>query len=175
MGAIGGISGRSLLSNKYGLIASLFPEIKDEDCDPENPSVTDNLCFTTESYDMQSGLESIFLLQSEVNDDDFDDDYTYYEMFNSLQDDEDNVYERSIDKLDAGEHTFLIVARDWANNYYIYDDDLEIVISPPLTDYMLITVSIVIIGVVGISVIITFKGLKDYKQVLLRSERESKN
>ena len=92
-------------------------------------------------------------------------------MLNSFRDEEDVLFKHTIHKLDPGEHSFLIVARDWANNYHILDDDsFEITIVTPMMDYILIIMSIAVIGITGISIFITYKGFKSYKHKLFRSE-----
>ncbi|TFF99318.1 MAG: hypothetical protein EU540_06910, partial [Promethearchaeota archaeon] len=165
------ITGHNLIPSYFNfstLPDNLAPEISDEDCSPDEPTVSDNVCFEANSYDLQSGLESVFLLQSE--DDDFD-EYSYYRMLNSFRDDEDNLYKHTIHNLEPGKHSFLIIARDWADNYYILDDDsFEFTIPTPMMDYILITMSIAIISITGISIFITYKGFKNYKYKLFRLE-----
>jgi len=146
------------------------PEFGDEKHSPKNPTVSDNICFDVEAFDFQSGLESVFLLQTE--NDDFD-EYEYYEMLNRFQDD-DNMFTHKLTKLKPGEYFFLIVGRDWANNYQILDDEsIKITIDPPMMDYILIIASVMVLGVAGISVIIFFIGFKDYKHIFSKLKRVS--
>ncbi len=169
------ITGHNLIPSYFNfstLADNLAPEISDEDCSPDEPTVYDDVCFEVNAYDLQSGLESVFLLQSE-DDDDFD-EYSYYRMLNSFRDDEDNLFKHTIHNLDPGKYSFLIVARDWANNYHILDDDsFEFTIPMPMMDYLLITMSIAIISITGISIFITYKGFKNYKYNLLHSRNDS--
>ncbi len=169
------ITGHNLIPSYFNfstLTDNLAPEISDEDCSPDEPTVYDNVCFEVNSYDLESGLESVFLLQSE-DDDDFD-EYLYYRMLNSFRDDEDNLFKHTIHNLDPGKYSFLIIARDWANNYHILDDDsFEFTIPTPMMDYLLITMSIAIISITGISIFITYKGFKNYKYKLLHSRNDS--
>jgi hypothetical protein len=164
------ITGHNLIPwyfNFTTLSDGLDPDFLDEDCNPKDPTVSDNICFDIEVIDSQSGIESVFLLKSK--DDDFD-DYEYYEMSNSFKDDEED-YKYTIYKLDPGEYYFLIVARDWANNIEILDDEsFEISIPIPIMDYVLIITSIMIIGLVGISVFVIYSGNKKYSAILKRFE-----
>ena len=58
--------------------------------------------------------------------------------------------------------------------YKILDDEsFEIVIPTPLMDYILIIASIVVVGVAGISIIIAYIGVKDYKHAFWKLKRES--
>ncbi|TFG24982.1 MAG: hypothetical protein EU529_02475 [Promethearchaeota archaeon] len=169
------ITGHNLIPSYFNfstLPDNLVPEISDEDCSPDEPTVYDDVCFEVNAYDLQSGLESVFLLQSE-DDDDFD-EYSYYRMLNSFRGDEDNLFKHTIHNLDPGKYSFLIVARDWADNYHILDDDsFEFTIPTPMMDYILITMSIAIISITGISIFITYKGYKNYKYKLLHSRNDS--
>ena len=164
------LTGHNLIPSYFNfttLLDGLDPDFLDEDCNPKDPTVSDNICFDIEVIDSQSGIESVFLLKSK--DDDFD-DYEYYEMLNSFKDDEED-YKYTIDKLDPGEYYFLIVARDWANNIEILDDEsFEISIPIPIMDYVLIVISVMIIGLVGISVFVIYSGNKKYSQILKRFE-----
>ena len=66
------ITGHNLIPSYFNfstLPDNLIPEISDEDCSPDEPTVSDNVCFEVNTYDLQSGLESVFLLQSEDNED----------------------------------------------------------------------------------------------------------
>ena len=127
------------------------PSFGDEECTPKEPTVSDNIRFKIEVSDGQSGIESVYLLVSES--DNFDEDYEYYKMSKSFKNEDDEYFEYTINKLDPGEYHFLIVARDWAGNYKILDDnDFQLTIQMPLMDYILIIASLMIIGVAGISV-----------------------
>ncbi len=139
------------------------PEFLDSNYSPKNPSVSDRLCFTAEAKDSESELEGVFLLKST---NDFK-DYEYFRMSNSSQDDED-IFEHTLNKLDPGEYSFLIVARDWAGNTEIFNKNFEITIPIPLMNYVLITASIMILCVAGISVFVGFKEIRKFSQTLKR-------
>ena len=167
------ITGHNLIPSYFNFTTIpdfITPEINEEGFEPKKPTVSDKISFNTEVYDFQSGLEKVYLIKS--NKDDFK-RYDYYKMFDSLQDNEDNLYEYKIDKLDPGTYYFAIVARDWANNYHIlYDDDFEINIPVPLTDFILIVSSIIIIGVVGVSSVFVYLEYKNYMFTQWRMKRK---
>lgn len=165
------ITGHNLIPSYFNFTTiddNIVPELDNEDCTPEQPTVSDNICFDIEANDLQSGLESIYLLKSE---DDFD-NYDYYEMEHRIIYD-DNTYKCEIEKLDPGEYSFLIIGRDWANNYGILDeDDFEIIIGTPIMDYVLIVASITIIGVAAISILVGFMEMNKFKRTTEKLERE---
>ena len=167
------ITGHNLIPSYFNFTTIpdfIIPEINKEDFEPKKPTVSDKISFGAEVYDFQSGLEKVYLLKS--NEEDFD-DYDYYTMFDTLQDNENNLYEYKIDKLDPGTYYFAIVARDWANNYLIiYDKDFEINIPIPLTNYILIISSIIIIGVVGVSSVFVYLEYKNYMFTQWRMKRK---
>ncbi|MBD3255993.1 MAG: hypothetical protein GF383_12935 [Candidatus Lokiarchaeota archaeon] len=163
------ITGHNLILSTFNFTTnsdSLNPVFLDESCDPKDPSVSDEICFKVDVQDSESGLEKVFLLKGE-KEDDFE-EFDYYTMFNSFKD-EEGEYKAFIDKLDPGTHYFLIVARDWANNYEILEDsDFEIAIEDPITTYALIIGSIIIIGAVASSIFVMLKGNRKYHEIIER-------
>jgi len=92
-------------------------------------------------------------------------------MSNSFKDDKED-FKCTIDKLKPGDYYFLLLARDWANNVEILDDNsFKISIPVPIMDYILIITSIMIVGVVGISALVIYKKNKEYLRVLKRFEK----
>ena len=164
------ITGHNLIPSYFNFITLSDiskPEFIDEDCTPEEPTVSDNICFDIEVHDSQSGIENVYLLKSK--DDDFE-KYTYYKMIHRFEDDKDD-FKYTINKLDPGEYYFLVVARDWANNKEILEDkSFEISIPIPIMDYLLIISLLMIIAVAGISVIIAYNGNKKYSHTFTRLE-----
>lgn len=164
------ITGHNLIPSNFSfttLSDSLDPEFLDDKTTPKDPTVSDNICFDAEVVDMQSGIESVYLLQS--RDDDFD-NYEYFEMSNSFKDDIED-YKCTLDKLKPGDYYFLILARDWANNVEILDDEsFKISIPVPIMDFILIITSLMIVGVVGTSALVIYKKNKEYFRLLKRFE-----
>ena len=143
------------------------PEFSRLEYVPENPSVSDNMCFNIEIYDNQSGIESVYLLISE---DQFN-NFTYYKLSNSFQEDERN-FEFIINKLEPGNYSYMIVARDYANNTDVfYNETYTFQIPKPLINYMLNISLIIIISIVAISVIFVVYGIKKHSRILDRIER----
>jgi len=102
-------------------------------------------------------------------DDDFE-EYSYYKMSHRFID-EENYYEYTLHKLEPGKYYFLVVARDWANNKKILEDDsFEIVIAIPVMDYVLFVSSIFLIAIAGITIFVANQGRKKYIQTLNRIE-----
>ena len=164
------ITGHNLIPSyfKFTTLSDISkPEFIDEDCTPEEPTVSDNLCFDIEVHDSQSGIENVYLLKSK--DDDFE-KYSYYKMVHRFEDDKDD-FKYTIDKLDPGKYYFLVVGRDWANNKEILEDkSFEILIPVPIMDYVLIISLLMIIAVAGISIFIAYNGKKKYLHTFSRLE-----
>jgi len=165
------ITGHNLIPSNFSfttLLDGLDPDFIDEKCTPETPTVSDNIHFEVEVVDSQSGIQSVYLLKSK--DDDFE-DYDYFEMSNSFKDDREE-YKYTLDKLEPGEYNFLIVARDWANNIETLEEkSFEILIPVPLMDYILIITSIMVVGLVGISIYTIFNENRKYSKILKRFEK----
>ncbi len=164
------ITGHNLIPTYFNFTTlpdSIAPEFLDDKTTPKDPTVSDNILFDAEVIDLQSGVQSVYLLHSK--NDDFD-NYKYYEMSNSFKDDIED-YKCTIDKLKPGDYYFLLLARDWANNIEILDDhSFKISIPVPIMDYILIITSLMIVGVVGISALVIYKKNKEYFQLLKRFE-----
>ncbi len=164
------ITGHNLIPtylNFTTLPDSIDPDFLDDKTSPKEPTVSSNILFDAEVIDLQSGIQSVYLLQS--RNDDFD-NYEYYEMSNSFKDDKED-FKCTIDKLKPGDYYFLLLARDWANNVEILDDNsFKISIPVPIMDYILIITSLMIVGVVGISALVIYKKNKDYFQLIKRFE-----
>ena len=164
------ITGHNLIPtylNFTTLPDSIDPEFLDDDTSPKDPTVSDNIYVDAEVIDLQSGIQSVYLLQSK--DENFE-KYRYYEMSNSFKDDKED-YKCTIDKLKPGDYYFLILARDWANNVEMLDDNsFKISIPVPIMDYILIVTSLMIVGIVGISALVIYKKNKEYFQLLKRFE-----
>jgi hypothetical protein len=156
------ITGHNLLPTYYNfstLADENKPTFSDDDYNPSEPTISDNIKFEIEVSDSQSGIEGVFILES--NENDFD-EYECYKMFHSVQDEED-VYTYTINKLEPGDHYFVILARDWANNKRILEDSvIKISIPAPFINFVLIGASIIILSVAGLSVFIFIKNRKSY-------------
>ena len=142
------------------------PELNNLNCTPTTPTVSDNIGFNVNISDSYSGVESVFLL---ISNNSFI-DYSYIRLSNQSQEDE-NIFNSTINKLDPGEYSFLIVARDHANNIGILNKkNFQFMIPKPMMDYFLFIALIMIINVTGISVYIIYSGIKKYALALERFE-----
>ncbi|MHA1148398.1 MAG: C25 family cysteine peptidase [Promethearchaeota archaeon] len=163
------ITGHNLVPSYFNFTAlpdEKEPEIQKIRWDPEDPTISNNICFNVEAIDEYSGLENIFVLISKNQ---FK-DYTYFTLKNKTTDYyKEEEFECAINKLDPGEYSFLIVARDFADNTKIaYKESYNISIPIPITDYILIVASLLTIGVTSISLVMTIKGNKNYSRMLER-------
>ncbi|MFX1288823.1 MAG: C25 family cysteine peptidase [Promethearchaeota archaeon] len=127
---------------------------------PLNPTATDNILFSFNASDTHSGIESVFLLISNNNFSDF--------SLNRVQNDfNENKQEFSItlNKLEPGEYSYLVITRDYKNKTSIYyNNHMVFSIPKPITDYVLIIVSIMMIALVGISIAVVIDGVKRHNK-----------
>jgi hypothetical protein len=140
-----------------------LPELLAVNQFPQNPTATDNMKFTFNASDNHSGIESVFLLISKNNFTDF--------SLNRVQndfDDNEKEFNLILGKLEPGEYSYLIITRDYTNKTSVYyEDSLKFSIA---LDYVLIVVSIMIIGLIGISIVAVIIGVKRHKKNLRNLE-----
>ncbi|MFX0056867.1 MAG: C25 family cysteine peptidase [Candidatus Hodarchaeota archaeon] len=154
------ITGHNLIPSKFNFstLSDVFePQLLDFECVPKNPTISDNIHFTFQAYDNQSGIESIFLLLSDNN---FK-DYTYYQLGNEFQEN-NQEFHLEFNKLKPGDYSYVIVLRDYSNKTkIIHEEDYRFSIPKPLTDYILIVVLIMVITLAGVSFYIMYLGIKE--------------
>ncbi|MFX1557368.1 MAG: C25 family cysteine peptidase [Promethearchaeota archaeon] len=155
------ITGHNLFQSNFNFttLPDVFePELLNFKCNPENPTVSDNIEFEFEAYDNQSGVESVFLLLSENNFKNF----SYYQIKNEFQEN-NQEFHLKLNKLKPGEYSYIILLRDYTNKTkVIYNEDYKFSVPTPLTDYILIVAFLMIIGLAGISFYTIFRGIKNY-------------
>jgi len=123
---------------------------------PKNPSTSDKNCFNIEVYDNQSGIESVFLLLSQNNFNDFN----YFQLSNGWNND-DHIFSFNIGMLKPGKYSYLFVFRDFANNTNIsYNNAFKFSIVKPITDYILIISIILTFGIIAISTFLVYKEIQ---------------
>ncbi len=146
------------------------PEANGLSWEPENPTVSENLRFSVNAYDSDSGIEHVFVL---ISNNDFE-SYNYEEM-DIEEDSSDDKYNCSINKLKPDKYSVLIVARDYANNVEMYyDKDFEIEVPTPPMSYILFVIMLLVVGLTATSVVVAYKGRSKYLRTLERvSEKES--
>jgi len=155
------ISGHNVIpshSNFTTLPDTNNPMILGVSHNPLIPTVSDNLKFSIQANDSHSGIESIFIVISENN---FI-DYSVRRLTNNYN--ENNEYfEFIINKQEPGSYSYLIVARDYLNKTsLLFNDSFIFTIQKPFTDLVLITTSVLIIGLVGVSSLIVPIRLKKH-------------
>jgi hypothetical protein len=159
------ITGHNLIPSYFNFTAlpdNTKPQISGTQIIPKNPSTSDSIIFNIETYDNQSGIESTYLLLSKSN---FS-TYTYYGLSNEFEEN-GSSFTLNIDRLEPDEYSYLIVARDYANNTNVfYKSNFTISIPMPIIDYVFIVSIIMIIGVVGISVFFLYKSFHKYSGIL---------
>jgi len=137
-----------------------IPDLLDVSQTPLNPTAIDNLLFTFNASDNHSGIESVFFLLSENN-------YSDFSLYRLLNDFNENKQEFNItlNKLKPGEYSYLVITRDYTNKTSIfYEENFNFTIPKPFTDYVLIVASIMIVGLVGISIVFIVIGMKKHKK-----------
>jgi len=163
------ITGHNLVPSSFNFTTKpdeLNPEFGETDWDPQEPTVSHNLCFTADAFDQYSGVEGIFVL---ISQNDFE-DYKYYALSNKSFEDQ-NRFECIIDKLDPGEYSFLLVARDYASNTEIlYKTSFKFTIPVPLTSYVLIIAALSSMGIVGLAGVMIHRNAKNHKTLMERLE-----
>jgi hypothetical protein len=156
------VSGHNLIPTQFTFTTvqeNETPNISEFSWAPKDPKISENLCFNISVEDDITGVESAFVLISKNN-------FNTFQYFTFTQDSgtEKTDYSCLTDKFDSGQYTFVVVARDYANNVNIYFDDsftFSIPISPMQVFLMLIGFSV--IGMIGLSAFIVYKNLSIFK------------
>ena len=137
-----------------------IPNLIDVNQTPLNPTATDNLLFTFNAIDNHSGIESVFFLVSKNNFSDF----SLHRLFNDFNENKQE-FNITLNKLEPGEYSYLVITRDYTNKTSIfYEEDFSFTIPKPFMDYVLIISSIMIVGLVGISIAVIVIGMKKHKE-----------
>jgi hypothetical protein len=153
------ITGHNLIPSYFN-----FTTLTDEDnpllsgseCSPLNPKSSIITTLNIEAHDNKSGIESIYVILSKNN----YTDYKFYGLSNSINENKE-IFSIDTEKLTPGKYSYIIFARDYANNTVVFQDSsFTLLISNPLMNYISIISMIAIIGVIGISLYITYYGLK---------------
>ena len=137
-----------------------IPNLIDVNQTPLNPTATDNLLFTFNASDNHSGIESVFFLMSNNNFSDF----SLHRLFNDFNENKQE-FNITLNKLEPGKYSYLVITRDYTNKTSIfYEEDFSFTIPKPFMDYVLIISSIMIVGLVGISIAVIVIGMKKHKE-----------
>ena len=158
------ITGHNLIPTPFNFTTlpdSINPEFLGLECIPENPMSSDTIYFNIETSDNHSGIESIYVLLSNDN---FE-NYAYFSTSNGLLDNH-NVFTLNIEKVIPGEYSYFVISRDYANNSIIFHDNgFKLTIPKPITDYILPVSLILIIGFTGLSIYQIVEGIKKVTRI----------
>jgi len=128
----------------------------------ENPFTSDLIDFNIKAYDNYSGIESIYLL---ISDNNFE-NYTHFTISNELFENQ-NVFTLTTSKFKPGQYSYCIVSRDYANNTQIFQDiTFKFTIPPPVIDYILPVSLIFIVGIIGVSTFLVYRGIRRYSRTI---------
>jgi len=134
-----------------------IPNLLDVNQTPLN--TMDNLLFTFDASDNHSGIESVFFLMSKNNFSDF----LIYRLFNDFNENKQEFH-LTINGVEPGEYSYLVITRDYTNKTSIfYEENFNFTIQPSI-DYVLIFASIMIVGLVGISIAVIVIRKKKHKK-----------
>ncbi|MBY9020880.1 MAG: hypothetical protein KGD67_07470 [Candidatus Lokiarchaeota archaeon] len=137
------------------------PTILKANHSPIAPTISDNLEFSIHAKDNHSGIESIFVIISENN---FN-DYSIYRNVNAFNENYEH-FEVKLDKREPGSYSYIIAARDYLNKTSILiSDKFNFIIEIPFTNTVLIITSILIVGLVSVSSV----------NILVRLNKSNKN
>jgi len=99
------------------LLDTIEPQINNLQMRPNRINETTAIYFKVEAYDAHSGIENIFLL---ISNDNFE-NFKFYTMEKHIQGNEG--FEFLINSLTPGKYSYLVVARDFANNSGVLFDE----------------------------------------------------
>ena len=139
------------------LLDTIEPEINNLQIRPNIINETTAIYFNLEAHDIHSGIENVFLLLSYNN---FK-NYWFYPMERHLQDNE--RFEFAIDSLTPGKYSYLVVARDVANNSNVlYDERFNFEVikeqnEKEISNYIYFLIFLPISGIIGTFVSIIYK------------------
>ena len=140
---------------------TIKPELNGVSCSPRNPSTSDIIVFNVDVYDNRSGIESVHFF---ISDNNFE-NYTYYTASNEFLENENN-FTFNIDRYFPGDYSYIIVARDYANNTNIfYEEDFEFIIPEHIADYIFPISLIIVVALVGVSILSIYRRLQKYSRM----------
>jgi len=138
------------------------PVILNANHSPLAPTVLDNIAFSILARDNHSGIESIFVIISESN---FN-QYSIYRLLNDFNENNEQ-FDLILNKEEPGSYSYIIVARDYLNKTsLLFSDKFNFAIQKPFTDAVLIITLILIVGLVSASSLIMLVRLNKYNKNL---------
>ena len=162
------ITGHNLVPSYFNFTAlpdNTLPEVSSVECCPKNPKTSILATFNIQVQENKSGIESTYICYSKNN---FS-DYSYYGSSNIIEENND-LFQITIEKLKSGKYSYFIILRDYANNTnVIYNSEFFFSVPMPMIDYLIPLSIIIIIFLGGISILFIYIGLKRYKQFLSKN------
>ena len=165
------ITGHNLIPSYFSFETrtdDIKPNILEITTSPRNPLTTKNTYLDIETYDNNSGIESVFLL---VSNDNFE-NYSFYELSNNFLQN-DYIFSFNLKKLKPGKFSYYLVIRDYANNTNSFNDEsFKFTVAKSILDSIFPISLVLVIGVVGISIIVVYKGLQKYSEIVRKIEEK---
>ncbi|MFX1567172.1 MAG: C25 family cysteine peptidase [Promethearchaeota archaeon] len=162
------ITGHNLVPSYFNFTAlpdNTLPEVISVECCPKNPKTSVLATFNIQVQENKSGIESTYICYSKSN---FS-DYNYYGSSNIIEENND-LFQITIEKLKPGKYSYFIVLRDYANNTnVIYNTEFFFSIPQTMIDYLIPLSIVMIIFLGGISIFFIYIGLKRYAQFLSKN------
>ena len=159
------ITGHNLIPSYFSFETrtdDIKPNILEITTSPRNPLTTKNTYLDIETYDNNSGIESVFLL---VSNDNFE-NYSFYELSNNFLQN-DYIFSFNLKKLKPGKFSYYLVIRDYANNTNSFNDEsFKFTVAKSILDSIFPISLVLVVGVVGISIVIVYKGLQKYSEIV---------
>jgi len=157
------ITGHNLMLSTFNFttIEDLdLPELIDFECNPQKVTVNDNPYFSFISQDNHSGVESIFIILTKNN---FQ-DYTFHRVGNDFNQNFEEFF-ITLNKLDPGVYNYALLVRDYLNHTNLYyDTSYGFTIEIPISYYIVIFSLILIVSIISISVFYTIIKVKNFEQ-----------
>ncbi|MFX1365526.1 MAG: C25 family cysteine peptidase [Promethearchaeota archaeon] len=164
------ITGHNLVPTHFNfttLSDITIPQLNGLEIIPHNPSTSNQITFIIETYDNNSGIESVYLLISKNN---FK-TYFYYVSINNYEYNKE-LFKITIDRLTSGDYSYCIISRDYANNSNIFNNPgFKFYVSETLTSILLITFTFLIIATIGITIFTFVKYFLKYSRIIKEIEK----
>ena len=134
------------------------PELRGIQISPSNPRVQNNITFDIDIFDNSSGIESVYVIISNNNFQNF----SYFSQLSCFFGEERNAT-ITVDQLPPGDYLYFIFARDYANNTNnFYDNSLRFSILTLATKNVNSVSVVIILVVIGISSYLSLKKIRKH-------------
>ena len=165
------ITGHNLIPSYFNFTVfpdDIKPQLVGIEHNPKNLVNFKKINFDIEIQDNSSGIESVYFFVTKNN---FI-NYSYYVLSNSYEENRE-LFTFTINTLMPDEYSYFILSRDYANNTNsFYNSEFKFTVHKPIIEDYFIFFVILVIGIVGISVFIGFKGIKKYSEIIRKIEEK---